>query len=150
MERKKILITGGAGFVGYHLARHLLSTSTAKLVLVDNLFRGRMDAELKTVLKNSRVTFLNLDLTDPRAYLRLGSQYDHVYHLAAVNGTGIFYDMPHEVMRINTATILLFLEWFRKRMLAARFFSRLQTKRMREGSPRLASCRSQRQKMCRS
>ena len=116
MERKrKILITGGAGFIGYHLARYLLSTSTAKLVLVDNLFRGRMDAELKTLLKNPRVTFLNLDLTDSRAYLRLGSQYDHVYHLAAVNGTGIFYDMPHEVMRINTATVLLFFEWFRKK-----------------------------------
>ena len=113
--RQKILITGGAGFIGYHLARHLLLTSTAKLILVDNLFRGRMDAELKTLLKNPRVTFLNLDLTDPRAYLRLGSQYDHVHHLAAVNGTGIFYDMPHEVMRINTATILLFLEWFRKK-----------------------------------
>lgn len=113
--RQKILITGGAGFIGYHLARHLLGTSTAKIILVDNLFRGRMDTALKELLKNPRVTFLNLDLTDPRAYLRLGLGYDHVYHLAAVNGTGIFYDMPHEVMRINTATVLYFLEWFRKK-----------------------------------
>ncbi|TSC61735.1 MAG: nucleoside-diphosphate-sugar epimerase [Parcubacteria group bacterium Gr01-1014_48] len=113
--RQKILITGGAGFIGYHLARYLLGTTTAKIVLVDNLFRGRMDGALKELLKNHRVTFLNLDLTDARAYLRLGSGYDHVYHLAAVNGTGIFYDMPHEVMRINTATVLYFLEWFRKK-----------------------------------
>lgn len=113
--RKKILITGGAGFIGYHLARHLLKETPAKLVLVDNLFRGRMDADMKELLKNPRIIFLNLDLTDPRAYLRLGSGYDQVYHLAAVNGTGIFYESPHEVMRINTATVLHFLEWFRKK-----------------------------------
>lgn len=113
--KRKILITGGAGFIGYHLARHLLGSSTARLVLVDNLFRGQMDSALKELLKNPRVTFLNLDLTDLRVYVRLGSGYDHVYHLAAVNGTGIFYEMPHEVMRINTATVLYFLEWFRKK-----------------------------------
>lgn len=113
--KQKILITGGAGFIGYHLARHLLAVSSARLVLVDNLFRGRMDADLKALLKNPRTTFLNLDLTDPRAYLRLGIGYDEVYHLAAVNGTGIFYELPHEVMRINTATVFFFLEWFRKK-----------------------------------
>ncbi len=113
--RRKILITGAAGFIGYHLASFLLENSRDRLVLVDNLFRGRMDEEFKALMKDPRVQFLNLDLTNPAAYLRLGRGYAHVYHLAAVNGTGIFYEMPHEVMRINTATVLYFLEWFRKK-----------------------------------
>lgn len=32
-----ILITGGAGFIGHHLAKHLLETSSEELVLIDNL-----------------------------------------------------------------------------------------------------------------
>lgn len=110
----RLLITGAAGFIGYHLASRLLAETDASLVLVDNLFRGQMDDEFKTLVANPRVTFLTLDLTRPEAYEALGSGYTHVYHLAAVNGTNLFYEMPHEVLRINTATTLHLLDWFRE------------------------------------
>ncbi len=111
---KKILITGGAGFIGYHLSRHLLETSDNTLVLVDNLQRGRMDADFKGLLESSRVTFLEADLTDPASYHKFGNGYDHVYHLAAINGTKLFYEMPEEVLRINMLSLIYMLEWFRR------------------------------------
>jgi nucleoside-diphosphate-sugar epimerase len=109
----KVLITGAAGFIGYHLARRLLAESASELVLVDNMFRGQMDMEMTELIAHPRVTFLNLDLTNPASYDTLKGGFAHAYHLAAVNGTQLFYDMPHEVLRINTASLMYFLEWFR-------------------------------------
>lgn len=120
---KKVLITGGAGFIGYHLAKHLLDIykNHIEFVLVDNLQRGRMDNDFKTILEDKRVKFLNLDLTDPVSYDKLGVEYDHVYHLAAVNGTKLFYKIPHEVLRINTLSLAYMLEWFKKHSSAGKF-----------------------------
>ncbi len=111
----KILITGGAGFIGYHLAKHLLDREhDLELVLVDNLQRGKIDDDFQKVLDDKRVKFLTLDLTNPESYKEFGGGYDHVYHLAAVNGTKAFYEMPHEVLRVNTLSLAYILEWFRK------------------------------------
>jgi len=118
----KMLITGGAGFVGYHLSRHLLETyKEVELVLVDNLQRGKKDEDLAALLTDSRVSLLELDLTDPLSAQKLGSGYDHVYHLAAVNGTKVFYEKPHEVLRINTLSLVYMLEWFRTQNREGKF-----------------------------
>ncbi len=118
---KKVLITGGAGFIGHHLAKHLLQDPAVELVLADNLQRGVMDDDLSAVLKDPRVRFLNLDLTNPVSYKEFGGGYDHVYHLAAVNGTKFFYTMPHETLRINTLTLIYMLEWFRQESADGKF-----------------------------
>ncbi len=110
---KKILITGGAGFIGYHLSKQLLKDPEVELTLVDNLKRGKMDTDFTALLEDKRVKFLNLDLTDLASYEKLGSGYVHVYHLAAMNGTKLFYEIPHEVLRINTLSLIYMLEWFK-------------------------------------
>ena len=110
---RKILITGGAGFIGYHLARHLLMAPDVSLIVVDNLQRGKMDQDFTDFLSDPRVTFIQADLTDPAVYAQFPTDIDHVYHLAAVNGTRLFYEIPQEVLRINTLSLLYILEWIR-------------------------------------
>lgn len=118
----KILITGGAGFIGYHLARHLLASDVqVELVLVDNLQRGKMDDEFGALIAEPRVLFIDADLTDPSVYGALGNGYHHVYHLAAINGTRFFYEMPQEVLRVNTLTLVYMLEWFRRKNAGSKF-----------------------------
>lgn len=110
---KKILITGAAGFIGCHLAGELLQNEANRLVLADNLQRGKIDEDLQAVLANERVTFIQADVTDPAFYAGLATDFDHVYHLAAVNGTKNFYDMPAEVLRVNTLSLIFMLEWIK-------------------------------------
>ena len=116
-----ILITGAAGFIGYHLARHLLHDPKVELVFVDSLQRSRMDEEFSALVKEPQVRFLNFDLTDPAVYSQLGRGYDHVYHLAAINGTKLFYEMPQEVLRINTLSLIYMLEWFKRENRQGKF-----------------------------
>jgi nucleoside-diphosphate-sugar epimerase len=109
---KKILITGGAGFIGYHLGKYLADRGD-KVTLVDNFFRSERDDDFLNLIARPNVFFIEADLTKYSEWQeKLGGQFDYVYHLAAVNGTGLFYDMPHEVLRINILTTLHALEWF--------------------------------------
>lgn len=109
---KSVLITGGAGFIGYHLATHL--TRGYAVTLCDNLYRNKTtDRELSTLIRKNNIEFLNLDLTSASDWAKLKGDFDFVYHLAAVNGTKNFYESPHEVMRINLQCMLNLLDWAR-------------------------------------
>ena len=57
----KALITGGAGFIGYHLAKELLEQGY-EIVLADNFSRGVEDTFLKELEENPKVTFILEDL----------------------------------------------------------------------------------------
>jgi nucleoside-diphosphate-sugar epimerase len=107
----RVLVTGGAGFIGYHLARHLLQNTQHEIVLADNLWRGKHDRDLVALLENPRINFVQGDLTDPAFLPSLTGTFDQVYHLAAVNGTRLFYEVPHEVLRINIISLFNILDW---------------------------------------
>ncbi len=119
---KKVLITGGSGFIGLHLTRHLLATEPeTAITIVDNFSRGKDDSDFAEISSNPRVTLLRGDLTDNSFYTQLDSDYEHVYHLAAVNGTKLFYTMPHEVLRINMQSLMNMLDWHRTKNAAGKF-----------------------------
>lgn len=115
MTRKRILITGAAGFVGLHLARRLMSETDIDLTLVDDLSRGEMDDDLTTFVKSyPHVRFRQINLRLPFALLEIPTPFNEIYHLAAVNGTKRFYDMPADVLRTNLTTIMRVLELARR------------------------------------
>lgn len=109
--RKRVLITGAAGFIGYHLAKRLASQGYA-LALVDNFALGKADAAFKALCTEPNVTFVKTDLCDPKAWEQF-SGFDYVYHLAAINSTKLFYDIPHEILRTALLMNLNAVEWFR-------------------------------------
>ena len=55
-NKKNILITGGAGFIGFSLANYLVRKKY-KVNIIDNLSRGKFDKEFKDLLKNKNVKF---------------------------------------------------------------------------------------------
>lgn len=105
------LILGGAGFVGYHLARRLSEDPRHRVTLVDDLSRGRADADLATLLARPSVELVQADLTTPTALARLPRAWDQVYVLAAVVGVRNVTHDPARVVRVNTLATLNALEW---------------------------------------
>lgn len=106
----KILITGGCGFIGLHLARNLLKYDN-EITLVDNLSRGKFDSEVIELLDSKNVKFEQIDLLNKKELEILDSDFDFAYHLAAVNGTKYFYDIPQELLKINILSVINFLDW---------------------------------------
>ena len=107
---KNILVTGAAGFIGFHLAQYLSETS-AKITVIDNLSRGKADASFSELINKNNVRYIHADLTNIDYYNKLDTYYDEIYHLAAVNGTKYFYEKPQEVLRVNILALIFLLEW---------------------------------------
>jgi UDP-glucuronate decarboxylase len=116
---KRVLITGGAGFVGYHLATRLAAAGHS-ITIVDNFFRGKRDDDFEALLARPNVSLVEVDLSKVENWEHLGSDFEQVYHLAGINGTRLFYEMPHEVLRIGVNSTLNALEWFRTHNKAPR------------------------------
>ena len=108
----KILVTGGAGFIGYHLSKKLAEKKNNEVTIADNFFRSKKDADLQALLAMPNVKMIETDLTDKKSWDDIGTGYDCVYHLVGINGTKLFYDIPHEVLRIGLTTTMNALDWF--------------------------------------
>lgn len=111
MSERRILITGGAGFIGYHLAKQLAEEDADHITLLDNFSRGRSDDELRELSMRSNVNVVTGDLCEPSTWASLERGYDEVFHLAAVIGVKNVLDRPHEVIRTNALSTLYLLDW---------------------------------------
>jgi UDP-glucose 4-epimerase len=107
----KILITGAAGFLGFHLAKTLAARGE-QLTCVDNFVRGEQDAHLAALAALPNVEFIEADLSRPDQVAKLPTDIDTVYHLAALNGTQNFYERPMDVIRCCTLPTILLADHF--------------------------------------
>jgi nucleoside-diphosphate-sugar epimerase len=111
----KVLITGGTGFIGYHLAKKHVQIGDS-VIIIDNMFKndGKVDTEIETLLKQDNIEFINIDLTMPISDCLLPKDLDIIYHLAAINGTELFYKLPYMVAKTNISMTLRLLDYFEK------------------------------------
>ena len=110
----KVLITGGAGFIGFHLARHL-SSQGFDIHIADNFQRGKRDGDFNSLLKQKNVKLIQLDVTKENQFSKLDNDYGQVYHFAAINGTGNFYKIPDQVLKVGAVGTINVLEWFSRK-----------------------------------
>jgi nucleoside-diphosphate-sugar epimerase len=116
----RVLVTGGAGFIGYHLASRLVRDGD-DVTLVDNFARAVRDPALEALASEAAVELIDADLLDPRAIERLASDFEEVYHLAAIIGVRHVLERPYDVLRDNALLMFRAIELARRQPSLRRF-----------------------------
>jgi UDP-glucose 4-epimerase len=115
-----ILITGGAGFIGSHLAESLLEQGHSVAAL-DNLSTGSL-GNIQHLRTNSRFSFVQDDVRNAQPLSMLVAQCDMIYHLAAAVGVKLIVEQPVHTIETNihgTEVVLAAANKFRKKVLIA-------------------------------
>jgi UDP-glucose 4-epimerase/UDP-glucuronate decarboxylase len=110
---ERALITGGAGFLGLHLAQALIARGW-EVTLVDNFVRGRRDAALESLVARPEVSLEALDLTRPVPARALSNGYRAVFHLAARVGVEQAQTCSYAVLRDNVLAAVHLLDACRR------------------------------------
>jgi len=98
---KKMLITGGAGFIGSHLAERLLAgPEPVEVVCVDNLSTGSLD-NLAALRGRPGFEFVRADVRDASIMAALVERCDGIFHLAAAVGVQLIVEQPVHTIETN-------------------------------------------------
>jgi len=118
VKPQNILVTGGAGFLGSYLVEKLIHEGK-NVVIFDNGFRAGFD----NIKNNRNVETIKGDVTKMSDWEKIPKQIDFVYHLAAINGTRFFYEIPEKVLDVNIKGTQNFLEWLKTTNVESFFFA---------------------------
>ena len=116
----RALITGGAGFIGSHLAETLLELGH-EVAIVDDLSTGSLD-NLARAQESPRFRFAIASVRDETVMDRLANECDAIYHLASAVGVDLIVSQPVEVIErcvLGTEMVLKLAARYRKQTLIA-------------------------------
>ena len=97
LSGKKILITGGAGFIGTTLARRLVDAN--EIVALDNLHRDALSGTELT--EHPNFSFVQGDVLDAELVASVSRGTSHIIHAAAIAGVDTVIESPVRTMRVN-------------------------------------------------
>ncbi|MGC6511930.1 MAG: NAD-dependent epimerase/dehydratase family protein [Parvibaculales bacterium] len=105
-ENKKVLIVGGAGFIGSNLVRQILEVPGTEVTLLDNL----MSSETQNIPDDSRVRFIYGSACDPSVLKLVHDEYHFIYNLACFHGNQSSLFDPLKDHENNALPSLMVLE----------------------------------------
>ncbi len=117
---QRALITGGAGFIGSHLAEALLAQGQ-RVVVIDDLSTGRLE-NIAPLIEHSQFQFVNETIRNAGVMDRLVSDCDIIYHLAAAVGVELIIKDPVRTIETNlfgTEIVLTLARRYRRKILLA-------------------------------
>jgi UDP-glucose 4-epimerase len=109
----RYLITGGAGFIGSHLAEELLKRGE-EVVIIDDLSTGSMD-NIEHLKKNSEFTYIIDTITNKYLLAEFVDKADIIFHLAAAVGVKLIVESPVRTITTNISGTEAVLEMAAKK-----------------------------------
>ena len=111
-NKKTVIVTGGAGFIGSALIRHIISYSDYKVINIDKLtYSGNLES-LKSIEGNQNYTFEEIDICDEKSLkaILINNKPDALIHLAAESHVDRSIDGPAEFIQTNIVGTFNLLE----------------------------------------
>jgi dTDP-glucose 4,6-dehydratase len=94
---EKVLITGGAGFIGSHLCDHFLRNG-CEVVCVDNLLTGSLD-NIAHLMSNEKFLFIKLDVSN---FIHVPGRIDAILHFASPASPLDYLDLPIQTLKVGS------------------------------------------------
>ena len=96
-QLERVLVTGGAGFLGSHLCERLLADG-CEVIAFDNLLTGRME-NIEHLLAHPRFDFEHYDVT---RYLYVKGRLDAILHFASPASPADFERLPIQILKVGS------------------------------------------------
>jgi UDP-glucose 4-epimerase len=112
--KRKVLILGGGGFIGSAIAEILSLRENYEITIADIFVRNQDTEEFLAFIKSTGIKLIKGDFTNPSMFKSLDKDYDDFYMLASMIGVNNTLEIPHEIIRVNTALIFNSLEWLKE------------------------------------
>jgi dTDP-glucose 4,6-dehydratase len=94
---RRVLVTGGAGFIGSHLCARLIAEGST-VIAIDNLLTGRV-SNIESLIGHERFTFLHYDVTN---YLHVDGELDAILHFASPASPADFERLPIQILKVGS------------------------------------------------
>lgn len=113
---KRFIVTGGAGFIGSAVVRHLIADTTSEVCVIDKLTYAGNTANFAEATDSDRFKFEQADICDAAAMERIFSEFKptNVMHLAAESHVDRSIDGPGEFIKTNVVGTYTLLEAARR------------------------------------
>jgi nucleoside-diphosphate-sugar epimerase len=108
-DKARVLVVGGAGFVGSNLVKRCLQEEVREIVIVDNF----LSSEPENIPQNDRVVFWQGSIADDAILDKIEDEFDYIFHLATYHGNQSSIHDPLADHENNLLTTLKLFNWIR-------------------------------------